>query len=482
MARAAKKETALTAEEKLAQALVSDAEQPYPVPENWCWVKLGSISFHISDGSHNPPKDSGKGVPLLSATNIHDRIIDFEQTARWITNEEWVLENERTRIEVGDILLTIVATIGRVAVVTTEQPFALQRSVATIKPKINAQYLAYYFESPYVQTFMNTNAKGTAQKGFYLNSLENLFCAIAPLAEQQRIVDRIESLFAKLDEAKEKAQAVVDGFEERRTMILHKAFFFFFSANWRRTHNVSEASWELLTLNDVADYKKGPFGSSITKAMFVPKGEHTYKVYEQGNAIRKTLDYGHYYINEQKYNELKGFSVQSGDIIISCAGTIGEVYKLPEECEAGVINQALMRVRLHSNIEERFFSYYFGEVLKGDVIDQANGTAIKNIPPFKVMKAMEIRLPSFAEQKTIVNLLDEILQKEEQAQEAAEQVIDQIDTMKKAILARAFRGELGTNDPADESAEKLLKKYCDFYNSVLLPSFKLLPKKETRRY
>ena len=75
-----------------------------------------------------------------------------------------------------------------------------------------------------------------------------------------------------------------------------------------------------------------------------------------------------------------------------------------------------------------------------------------------------------------------LLKKEEQAQEAAEQVIDQIDTMKKAILARAFRGELGTNDPADESAEKLLKKYCDFYNSVLLPSFKLLPKKETRRY
>lgn len=156
----------------------------------------------------------------------------------------------------------------------------------------------------------------------------------------------------------------------------------------------------------------------------------TYKVYEQGNAIRKTLDYGHYYINEQKYNELKGFAVQAGDIIISCAGTIGEVYKLPEGCEAGVINQALMRVRLHPNIEERFFSYYFGEVIKGDVIDQANGTAIKNIPPFKVMKAMEIRLPSLAEQKAIVYLLDEMLRKEEQAQETAENVIDQIDELK----------------------------------------------------
>lgn len=458
MARGKKKEKKLTQEEKLQEALVPENEQPYKVPRNWRWVKLGSIASHISDGSHNPPKDSGKGIPLLSATNIHDRSIDFDQTSRWITESEWMVENERTRIELGDILLTIVATIGRVAVVTTDQPFALQRSVATIKPKINEQYLSYYFESPYIQTFMNTNAKGTAQKGFYLKSLESLLCAVPPLPEQQRIVNRIESLFAKLDEAKEKAQAVVDGFEDRRTMILHKAFTGELTANWRCTHNINLTSWKQLTLDEVADYKKGPFGSSITKAMFVPKGEHTYKVYEQGNAIRKTLDYGHYYISEQKYNELKGFAVKGGDIIISCAGTIGEVYKLPEVCEAGVINQALMRVRLYSIINERFFSYYFGEVIKGDVIDQANGTAIKNIPPFKIMKAMEIQLPTLLEQEEIVDLLDDMLRKEEQAQEFAEQVIAQIDTMKKSILARAFRGELGTNDPSDESAEELFKR------------------------
>lgn len=117
-----------------------------------------------------------------------------------------------------------------------------------------------------------------------------------------------------------------------------------------------------------------------------------------------------------------------------------------------------MRVRIFSNIEEQFFIYYFGEILKGDVIDKANGTAIKNIPPFKIMKAMRIDLPSVTEQAEIVRILDDLLAKEQQAKEAAEAVLEQIDLIKKSILARAFRGELGTNDPAEESAVELLKQ------------------------
>lgn len=462
MTRTAKKETALTAEEKLAQALVSDAEQPYPVPENWCWTYIHA-GFDVTSSKRVHKEDwLSEGIPFYRTREL----VKLSENG-YVDNELFISEELYNECKenygvpsIGDLLISGVGTIGVPFVVNSEEPFYFKDgNVIWFKNKglFLSQYIYYLYKSTFIYNQIHDMSAGTTVDTYTIINAIKTVVPLPPLAEQQRIVDRIESLFAKLDEAKEKAQAVVDGFEDRRTMILHKAFSGELTANWRRTHNISETSWELLTLNDVADYKKGPFGSSITKAMFVPKGEHTYKVYEQGNAIRKTLDYGHYYINEQKYNELKGFAVQAGDIIISCAGTIGEVYKLPEECEAGVINQALMRVRLHSNIEERFFRYYFGEVLKGDVIDQANGTAIKNIPPFKIMKAMEIRLPSLAEQKAIINLLDEMLRKEEQAQETAEQVIDQIDTMKKAILARAFRGELGTNDPTDESAEELLK-------------------------
>ena len=101
-----------------------------------------------------------------------------------------------------------------------------------------------------------------------------------------------------------------------------------------------------------------------------------------------------------------------------------------------------MRVRTYKNIDENFFEYYFTGVLKNNVIDQANGTAIRNIPPFKILKAMPIILPSLPEQQEIVRILDRIFAREQQAREAAENVLQRIDQMKKAILARAFRGEL----------------------------------------
>lgn len=222
------------------------------MPENWCWTTLSNITSHISDGSHNPPKDTGFGIPLLSAANIHDRIIDIDATARWITEEQWTEENKRTKIEKNDVLLTIVATIGRVAVVQNEK-FALQRSVAVLKPKIDPVFLSYYLESPFIQNYMNQNAKGTAQKGFYLNSLEKLACCVPPLPEQRRIVTRIESLFAKLDEAKETAQTVVDGFELRKSAILHKAFTGELTAKWREAHGVELENWEQFVLGDVTE-------------------------------------------------------------------------------------------------------------------------------------------------------------------------------------------------------------------------------------
>ena len=451
MARTAKKETVLTPEEKLAQALVPEVEQPYHLPNNWCWVKLGSISFHISDGSHNPPKDSGKGVPLLSATNIHDRIIDFEQTARWITNEEWMLENERTRIKVGDILLTIVATIGRVAVVTTEQPFALQRSVATIKPKINAQYLSYYLESPYVQTFMNTNAKGTAQKGFYLNSLENLFCVIPPLAEQQRIVDRIESLFAKLDEAKEKAQAVVDGFENRKAAILHKAFTGELTEKWRKKHGYTFSEWSIRKVSDVGDVITG--STPNTKKTEYYNGSIPF--------IKPTeLNQGRYVISSMETLTEQGKAIsrpiRAGSTCICCIGaTISKCGLVSVDC---VTNQQINSIVPYDFMDDVYVYYYCcSNKFKNELIGNSSATTLPIINKRKTSELLFV-VPSKEEQHQIAECIDSLFEKEQQAKEAAEQVIDQIDTMKKAILARAFRGELGTNDPADESAVELLKR------------------------
>ena len=170
------------------------------LPDSWDWASLREIALSISDGSHNPPPNNGSGIPLLSAANINDNSILMNEISRWITNEEWKIENQRTNIEVGDVLLTIVGSIGRSAVVQNNNHFALQRSVAVIKPcLINPLYLMHIVQSPQIQKWLTDNSKGTAQKGIYLNTLSLMIIPIPPLAEQARIVELIHIAYKQLD-------------------------------------------------------------------------------------------------------------------------------------------------------------------------------------------------------------------------------------------------------------------------------------------
>ena len=170
------------------------------LPDSWNWASLREITLSISDGSHNPPPNNGSGIPLLSAANINDNSILMNEISRWITNEEWKIENQRTNIEVGDVLLTIVGSIGRSAVVQNNNHFALQRSVAVIKPCLtNPLYLMHIVQSPQIQKWLTDNSKGTAQKGIYLNALSLMIIPIPPLAEQARIVEHIHIAYKQLD-------------------------------------------------------------------------------------------------------------------------------------------------------------------------------------------------------------------------------------------------------------------------------------------
>lgn len=454
MARGKKAEKALMQKEKLAQALVPAEEQPYPVPGNWCWLYGESLFLPME-----AKKPTGETFRYIDIDSIDNKLQVV--SAPKVLPVDKAPSRASRALHTGDTVFSMVRPyLKNIAYIDESLSDAIASTgfyVCQPRSNINHRFIYYLMISPYAVDGLNTFMKGDNSPSIRKDDLLRFVYPVPPRSEQRRIVDRIESLFAKLDEVKEKAQAVVDSFETRKAAILHKAFTGELTKHWRRKHNIQLHDWESLTLNDIADYRKGPFGSSITKAMFVPNGPNTYKVYEQGNAIRKTLDYGHYYISQDKYNELKSFSVRAGDIIISCAGTIGETFTLPVNCEPGVINQALMRVRIGEKVNKSYFLYYFSGVIKTNVNNEANGTAIKNIPPFKVMKAMEIRLPSLDEQIEIVHILDNLFAKEQQAQESAEAVLEQIDTMKKSILARAFRGELGTNDPAEESAVELLQ-------------------------
>ena len=220
--------------------------------------------------------------------------------------------------------------------------------------------------------------------------------------------------------------------------------------------------WTWCRLNELGIYRKGPFGSSLTKSMFVPKSKHSIKVYEQKNAIQKDYRLGEYYISEDKFSEMQSFVTHPSDIIVSCAGTIGETYFLPQDAPIGIINQALMRVRLYNLDIVDYWQLFFAYILLSEKDMKGAGSAIKNIPSFEYLKGILVPLPPLQEQKRIIEKYNELakficyytLQKEK-----LDLLNDSLySNIQKSILQEAIQGKLVSQNPNDEPASVLLQR------------------------
>ena len=192
--------------------------------------------------------------------------------------------------------------------------------------------------------------------------------------------------------------------------------------------------------------------------MFVSKGDDTYKVYEQKNAIQKDCTLGTYYIPKEKYESLSGFAIQPFDIIVSCAGTIGETYVLPRNIQKGIINQALMLIRLYYRDIEQFYLLYFDFILKEEAKNSSKGTAIKNIPPFDVLKNFYIPIPPLKEQIRILDEINKWMSFVELIETGTANLQNVIKQTKSKVLDLAIHGKLVPQDPTDEPAAELLKR------------------------
>ncbi|WP_216069975.1 restriction endonuclease subunit S [Acinetobacter soli] len=207
--------------------------------------------------------------------------------------------------------------------------------------------------------------------------------------------------------------------------------------------------WVNIT-NTQDGFKRGPFGGSLKKETFVATG---YAVYEQYAPINDDCTRFRYFIDENKYQELEKFSVEENDFLISCSGTMGRITQVPAEAPKGVINQALLRIRLIKNaIDSGYFLYLFkSPEFQNEILSGAVGGAIVNLASVRDLKAIKIPLPSLAEQKEIVRQLEVMLAQVEQIKARLDAIPAILKKFRQSVLADAVSGKLteewrGTSD------------------------------------
>lgn len=193
------------------------------LPSDWEWRTLGGVCEKISDGSHNPPKGTAANeYKMLSSKNIFNDSLNFDDP-RFLTKEEFDLENKRTNVKKGDILLTIVGTIGRCCVFLEDEPVVFQRSVAVLKPNVSLVYSRFLMYG-IIALNIEKLGRGAAQKGVYLKQLSNISVPLPPLSVQKEIVARLDKLSENVKRLEANYKQIIAGCDELKKSILKKTF------------------------------------------------------------------------------------------------------------------------------------------------------------------------------------------------------------------------------------------------------------------
>ncbi len=440
-------------------------EIPFEIPESWEWVRLGEIYQHNTGKALNASNRSGELLTYITTSNLYWNRFEIDSLREMYFSES---EIEKCTATKGDLLVCEGGDIGRSAIWPYDTDIRIQNHIHRLRPysEICTEY--YYFIFFLYKHAGWIGGKGIGIQGLSANALHALLFPLPPLSEQYRIVTKIkefepfldkyaqaekrlnnlntqfpdllkksilqEAVQGKLvpqDPNDEPASVLLERIRAEKEQLIkagkikrdkHESVIFRRDNSHYEKRGSEEVciddeipfevpdSWELMRLNDIGDYRKGPFGSSLTKSMFVPHGIDAVKVYEQKNAIQKDHTLGSYYIKRDYYeSKMSGFTVFPGDIIVSCAGTIGETYVMPSDIELGIINQALMRMRIYAPINIDYFLLYFDYVIKKEAKENSKGSAIKNIPPFDIFKKIIFPLPPLEEQKRIVEQVQWVL-------------------------------------------------------------------------
>lgn len=441
---AKKKQIELTIEEKLQNALVPKEEQPYKIPSNWCWTYIHNIAIVVT--GKTPSKKNkeyyGGKFPFFKPADL-----DAGRNMQYAT--EYLSEKGKSISVIIPEKATgicCIGTIGKCGYFLVEG--TTNQQINTVISKINPLYSYYFFNTNSFVRELISKASATTIAIVNKSKLESCLFPVAPLNEQQRIVNRIESLFVKLDRAKELIENTLAQFKQNKMAILHKAFTGELTAKWRKENNIDLSSWEKIKLGKVL----------LPMQTKKPTGQFFRYIDIDAIDNKRQIVKAPKLILTEKAPSRASRGVETGNILFSMVRPyLKNIAQIDSDLSDCIASTGFYVCRCKPELNSRFLYYlfifdktidYLMQFMKGD-----NSPSIRKDD----LLNMKIDLPTIEEQQEIVNILDNLLAKYNKIKNL-EQQLEKIELLKKAILAKVFRGELGTNNPDEESAENLLKE------------------------
>jgi len=440
---AKKKMKMFSAEKCLGEALISNNEQPYAVPDNWVWTRLGAI-VSLKSGTTFPQESErsiGEMLYLKVADmNLEENKFEITTSSRFVNNyvsSQLIPQKSILFPKRGGAIFTNKKRI-------TNNPILADLNIMSITPFIADFLFTYYW---FLTIDLSTLNNGSNVPQINNKDIEPLKFPLPPLSEQRRIVKRIESLFERLDRAKELAQTALNNFDTRKAAILHKAFSGELTAKWREENGVRLESWENKYLKDVVEGFR--YGTS-------EKSDYT----NNGTPVIRIPNISDGYIDFSDMKYLRSDIIKdvdqllSGDILIirsnGSRDLVGKCALVEELAKTYTYASYLIRVRPKQINARYLLALFQSTILKTQLFSRAKSSAGINNINSQELGRLQIPVPSISEQIEIVRLLDFLFEIERQTQEKCN-IIDKIDLIKTTILNHAFRGKLGTNDPKEKA-------------------------------
>lgn len=397
---------------------------------------LSEVAFYQEGPGVRTSQFSESGVKLINVTNISNGKLDLSKTKTHISKDEAFGKYKHFLLEANDIVMASSgATWGKTTIVNKKDlPLCMNTSVIRFRPLnekiLTKEYLKIVLDSIDFKKQIKKLITGAAQPNFGPTHLGKIKVALPSLSDQIQIANILIKAETLIEQRKQSI-LLLDEF-------LKSSFLEMFGDPVN-----NEKKWETKTIEQLVkkekySLKRGPFGGALKKEIFVPSG---YLVYEQFHALNNDFSFARYFIDENKFQELKAFEVSAGDIIISCSGVyLGKLAILPKGAKRGIINQALLKISLDEKIiNNQFFIFLFSHPsFKTKFYGNIIGTGIPNFPSMADFKKFNFIYPSIELQNQFAN----IVSKTEALKEKYKNSLVELENLYGSLSQRAFKGEL----------------------------------------